>query len=173
MPRQSLILAAIALIGAQPAAAQRASLAIEQISPRAAAAAAVRVAPVRGAKSSAAVEERAREGGAAPAIAPEVVEACRRAQAEDRRAPEGVNCLAAIESLGQAQAQPTAEAALLPLFGQNSNVTGAPPGQAGGSADAEAVARQLSTGDVQPGGASGVAAIIGRDRAAPPPNAPR
>lgn len=173
MFKQSYSVVAIALMSVQPAAAQRGAIAIEQISSRPAAATAVRVAPVRGAKSSTVVQETPREGGAAPAIAPEVIEACRKAQAEDRPAPEGVDCLAAAEALGQAPAQTTAEAALLPLFGQNSNVTGAPAGPVAGSADADAVARQLSTGGVQAGGANGAAAIIGRERAAPPPNAPR
>jgi hypothetical protein len=173
MLRQSYIIAALALFGTQQAAAQRGSYAIEQITAKPSVATAVRVAPVRGATSSTAGPETAREGGAAPSVPPEVIEACRQAQAEDRPAPEGVNCLAAAEALGQAPAQLTAEAALLPLFGQNSNVTGAPAEQVAGSTNADAVARQLSTGDVQAGGANGAAAAIGRDRAAPPPNSPR
>jgi hypothetical protein len=109
---------------------------------------------------------------AAPVIAPEVIEACRQAQAEDRRPPEGIDCMAAMQAAAAAPAA-TAEGSLLQLFGQSANVTGPPSSQAGGSVNADAVARQLSTGDFQPGSADGAAAVAGRERAAPAPNSPR
>ncbi len=152
---------------AQPGAAT-----VQQISPRPAASAAARVAPVRGAKSSAAVQERPREGGAGAVVPPEMIEACRKAQAEDRPAPAGMDCLAVAQALAQ-PASLTAEAALLPLFGQSGDVTGTRTSQAGPSVNADDVARRLSTGEVQGLAADGVAAIVGRERAAPPPNSPR
>ena len=173
MSRHILSAAAVALLalGANGAWAQRGAIAVEQITPRAAASAAARVAPVRGAKSSNSAQEAPRER-AAQAVPPEIVEACRKAQAEDRRAPDGVDCLAVAQALAQA-APVTAEGALLPLFGQSSNVTGAPAVQGNPFANADAVARQLATGDIQAGAANGAAAIAGRERAAPPPNSPR
>ncbi len=158
---------AVSATGTHAAYAQRAAIAVEQISPRAAASASARIAPVRGTKSSNSAEEAPRER-AARTVAPEIVEACRQAQAEDRPAPNGVDCLA----VAQASPAPTvtAEAALLPLVGQAGNVTGAPDVQSGAFANADAVARQLSTGDIQAGAANGAAAIAGRERGAPPPN---
>ncbi len=162
---------AVSATGTHAAYAQRAAVAVEQISPRATASATARIAPVRGAKSSNSAGEVPREG-AARTVAPEIIEACRQAQAEDRPAPNGIDCLAVAQALPQA-GPATAEAALLPLVGQAGNVTGAPNVQPGGSANADAVARQLSTGDIQAGAANGAAAIAGRERAAPPPNSPR
>lgn len=174
MPRQPHLVAAITLcaLAAHPGWAQRPPVAMEQISARPAASAAVRIAPVRGARSSGPSQERPREGGGAVAIAPEIVEACRKAREEDRPAPDGIDCLAVAQALGEAPPA-TAEGSLLQLFGQSGNVTGAPAAQAGGSVNADAVARQLSTGEVQGGSADGAAAIVGRERAAPPPNSPR
>ncbi|MDP9414632.1 MAG: hypothetical protein M3Q08_11210 [Pseudomonadota bacterium] len=173
MSRHILSITAVALLalGAHGAGAQRGAVAIEQITPRPPASAAARVAPVRGAKSSNSGQEAPRER-AAQVVAPEIVEACRKAQAEDRPAPNGVDCLAVAQALGQ-DTSVSAEGALLPLFGQAGNVTGAPAVQGGPFANADAVARQLATGDIQAGAANGAAAIAGRERAAPPPNSPR
>jgi hypothetical protein len=164
---------ALALLAASGGEAQRSPVAIEQISPRPAATAAVRIAPVRSGKSSRAVTETPREGGARVSVAPEIVEACRKAQAEDRPAPDGIDCLAVAQTLAKQSTQLTAEAALLPLFGQQGDVTGAQTAQAGSSVNADAVARQLSTGDVQASTGNGAAAIVGRERDAPAPNNPR
>ena len=171
MLKQPAFIAALAVSASMAGAshAQRA-VTIEQITPRAAASAAARVAPVRGAKSSTAAEVAPE--GAARTISPEVIQACRQAQAEDRPAPNGIDCLAVARALEEPTST-TAEAALLPLFGQRGDVTGAPAGQVGGFADADTVARQLSTGDVQGAAANGAAGIVGRERAAPPPSAPR
>ena len=175
MPNRPHLMTAIALsaFAASAGQAQRNSVAIEQISPRTGGATSVRVMPVRGGKSSRAIAETPREGGARAAVAPEIVEACRRAQAEDRPAPEGIDCLAAAQALGEVANAVTAESALLPLFGQQGNVTGAQAAQTGPSVDADAVARQLSTGDVQANTGNGAAAVIGRERVSPPPNNPR
>jgi hypothetical protein len=175
MPNRPHLITAIALsaFAASAGQAQRNSVAIEQISPRSGAATAVRVVPVRGGQSSRAIAETPREGGARATVAPEIVEACRKAQAEDRRAPEGIDCLAVAQALAQSPNAVTAEAALLPLFGQQGNVTGAQATQTRPSVDADAVARQLSTGDVQTTTGNGAAAVIGRERVSPPPNNPR
>ena len=114
----------------------------------------------------------AREASA-PAIPPETIEACRKAQAEDRAPPPGLDCVAALQPAAAAAPDRSAEGSLLELFGQRADITGPPTTQNGGTVDADAVARQLSTGDVQAGAGSGVAAVIGRERAAPPPNPPR
>jgi hypothetical protein len=45
--------------------------------------------------------------------------------------------------------------------------------QADSSANADAAARQLATGNVDPIAGNGAAAIVGRQRAAPPPTSPR
>lgn len=163
---------ALVILGAGSVQAQRGAAVVDQISPRSAAAAVARVAPVRGAKSSSRVAETPREGGTKASVAPEVVEACRKARAEDRSAVNGIDCLTVVQPDTQARAV-TAEAALLPLFGQNGDITGVQATQTTPSVNADAVARQLSTGDVQAGVANGAAAVVGRERGAPPPNSPR
>ncbi len=90
---------------------------------------------------------------------------------EDRPAPEGIDCMAVAQALAQAAPEASAEGSLLGLLGQSGNVTGEPASRTRTSIDADAVARQLSAGDVQPG--SGAAGAIARDRGAPPPNSPR
>jgi hypothetical protein len=128
------------------------------------------VAPIRGRSSSAS----GREGllrTPAPAVAPELVEACRRSQAGDQSAPEGVDCMAALQETSRPVQVTTAEGSLLELFGQPGSVTTVATASSGPSIDANTVARDLSTGDVQ---STGVAAVLARDRAAtPPPSSPR
>ena len=128
------------------------------------------LAPIRDRSSSAS----AQEGGlksVAPAVPAEVVEACRLAQAEDRPPPEGVDCMAALQLLSQASSEATAESSLLEMFGQPGAVTTASNMPSGASTDADNVARNLSTGDVQN---TSVAGVVARDRvASPPPNSPR
>jgi hypothetical protein len=132
----------------------------------------VRVAPVRGKGSSSSVQE-AEGQKVPPRVSPEVVEACRAAQAEDRPPPEGVDCLAAIQASAEAeQNAATAESSLLQLFGQSGDVTGARNQRSGASVNADAVARQLSTGEVQPSSGGTAAGVIARERGAPS-NPPR
>ena len=63
----------------------------------------------------------------------------------------------------------TAESSLLELFGQSGNITVA-PAQSASSTNADAVARDLSTGDIQNNVTAG--AIV-RERVEPPPSSPR
>ena len=181
--RSSIIFAsAVAAVAAQPVAAQSSGAAVvDQISSRSVSATQasgggrtdlVRVMPVRGRGSSASTREAARETPV-PRVAPEVIEACRAAQAEDRPPPKGVDCMGAMQALAEAQPHSTAESSLLELFGQRGNVTGAANARANSSANADAVARQLSTGDVQPSSADSAAGAVARGRGAPPANPPR
>jgi hypothetical protein len=125
----------------------------------------VSIAAVKGESSSANSQV-----AAPPAVPPEVVEACRAALAEDRAPPPDVDCAVALRTADAAPA-PDAEGSLMALFGIRGVNTGAPAtAQAGNSVDADNVARQLSSGDVQ---GSGAAAIVARERAAPPPSSPR
>lgn len=107
-----------------------------------------------------------------PVVPPAIVEACRAAQAGDRPPPDGIDCMAAMQALAAPAAPTTAEGSLLQMFGLRSDVTGAPAAQPGDASNADAAARQLATGDVQAGTGSGAAAIVARDRGAPPPSAP-
>lgn len=163
-----LVAAAAAAALSAPAAAQGLAN-VEQVAP-AAPSNSITVAPVRGSRSSAAGVETAREAPA-PSVPPEIVEACRRAMAEDRPAPDGIDCMAVAQALAQAAPEASAEGSLLGLLGQSANVTGEPSNRARTSIDADAVARQLSAGDVQPG--SGAAGAIARDRAPPSSGSPR
>jgi hypothetical protein len=164
-----LAVAAVAGLPAFPAAAQpRSAIAVDQIPVRSAPRQ-INVTPVRGRSSSAS----ARENASVPTVAPEVIAACRAAQAEDRPPPDGIDCIAALQALAQAAAPTTAEGQLLELFGQRGNVTGPTNLQADSSANADAAARQLATGNVDPIAGNGAAAIVGRQRAAPPPTSPR
>jgi hypothetical protein len=169
--RFMLHLAVAAVVGmpASPAAAQpRSAIAIDQIPVRSAPNK-INVTPVRGRSSSALAQESAK----VPTVAPQVIAACRAAQAEDRPPPDGVDCIAALQALAQAAAPITAEGQLLELFGQRGNVTGSTTLQADSSASADAAARQLATGNVDPVAGNGAAAIVGRQRVAPPPTSPR
>lgn len=131
-----------------------------------------RVAPVRGKGSSSSAQEPVRQS-AAPRISPEVVEACRAAQEQDRPAPDGVDCIAALQAAAEAQQSgSTAESSLLQMFGQGGNMTGGANQRSRSSANADAVARQLSTGDVQPSSGDAAAGVIARERGAPA-NPPR
>jgi hypothetical protein len=154
-------------------------VAVEQVAPRAARHGtgleqSIHISAVRGARSVTAGKEVAREAVPA-AVSQQVVDACIKAQTEDRVAPEGVDCATALRRT--APAAPTAasaEGSLLELFGQRADITGSPVTSEVGSANADAVARQLSSGDVQAMTGSGAAGAVGRDRAgAPPTTSPR
>jgi hypothetical protein len=163
-----ILAAAIAALASHAGYAQRSSVSVEQVSRPLGVNAAVRVAPVRGGQSSSSSVQEALRENAAPPVPPEVVEACRQAQAEDRAPPQGVDCMAAMQSVAQIQPAVTAEGSLLELLGQSSNVTGATPVQRGALINADTVARQLATGDVQ--NASSIeAAAIARQGSSPPP----
>lgn len=165
----TLAIAAAAILPAGPALAQpRSAIAIDQIPVRGGSAR-VNVTPVRGRSSSASAQENAN----VPTVPPEVIAACRAAQAEDRPPPQGINCIAALQALSQVAAPATAEGTLLRLFGQRSNITGGTSVQSDSSANADAAARQLATGNVDPVAGNGAAVIAGRQRAAPPPTSPR
>jgi hypothetical protein len=86
-----------------------------------------------------------------------------------------LNCARVLEearSQGQDQsAQPNGEGVLLEMLGQSASVTGPAPAEQG-SANADSVARQLSTGAV-PGASGNEAAGVVARRDAPPPNQPR
>lgn len=155
--------AASPAIAAQP----RSPIAVPQV-PAGASAPNVQTAPVGGRGSSSSAQEEV----AAPVVPPEIVEACRAAQAGDRPPPDGIDCMAAMQALAAAQAPSNAEGALLDMFGMRSNVTGTSTVQPVDASSADAAARQLATGDVQAGTGTGAAAIVARDRGAPPPSAP-
>ena len=111
-----------------------------------------------------------RAAPAAPAApAPEVVEACREAGLRGA-ALEGVDCGTILQQADAQASQPSGEGALLELFGQRANVTGVGNSVPAAGVDADAVARQLSTGNTQGAGAAEIAA---RQREAPPANRPR
>jgi len=173
-PFRTLLAIASAAVLANSAQAQLlGSTTVEQIpakpAPAARAVDPVRVPAVRGTSSSASAREVQQETPA-PRVAPETIEACRAAQAEDRPPPAGIDCMAAMQTLAEAQPDATAEGSLLELFGQSGNITGAPSsGSVATSVSADNVARQVSTGEVS-GSAAG---IVARERVAPPPNNPR
>lgn len=108
---------------------------------------------------------------AAPAApAPEVVEACREAGLRGASVA-GVDCGTILQQADAQASQPSGEGALLQqIFGRRANVTGVGGNVPGASVDADAVARQLSTGNAQ---GAGAAEIASRQREAPPPNRPR
>jgi hypothetical protein len=81
--------------------------------------------------------------------------------------------MAAMQALAKAQPQATAESSLLELFGRNGNVTGTTDSGSRSTVNADAVARQLSTGDVQPASGDTAAGVAARERGAPPANQPR
>lgn len=107
--------------------------------------------------------------GASTAPAPEVVEACREAGLRGGQV-KGVDCAAILQAADAQLSQPSGEGTLLQMFGQRANVTGAQANRPVAGTDADAVARQLSSGDPQGNGAAGVAI---RNRDAPPPSRPR
>lgn len=95
------------------------------------------------------------------------IDKCRQAQIA-KVAPAGIDC-ARILSIVDAERRRTAEGTLLRLLGENSEVTRQTPARVANSADANAVARDISNGI-----ASGdVAAIAALQRGGAPPIAPR
>ncbi len=109
-----------------------------------------------------------RRSNAPPA---QLVELCRNAGLSGGATPDGLNCARVLEEAEGRAAQPNGEGVLLEMLGQSSSVTGPAPVEQQ-SVDADAVARQLSTGAVPGGSGSDAAgAIVRRD--APPPNQPR
>jgi hypothetical protein len=81
--------------------------------------------------------------------------------------------MAAMQALAEPQPAATAESSLLELFGQRGDVTGTAESGSRSSANADQVARQLSTGDVQPSSGTVAAGVAARERGAPPANPPR
>ena len=167
--------AALAAAGLQAAQAQGSRVGVQQLTlPRGVSAAvarpeAARLPQVRGTRGSSATT---REGGPQPAIplTQQMIDICRDAQSGGV-APEGVDCGAVLRAMAQAVAETTAEGSLLTILGQNRTVTVANT-QQGGLVDADAVARQLSTGDIQDTSSMGAAGVVLRQQSAPPPTAP-
>ena len=83
---------------------------------------------------------------------------------------EGVDCGTVLQQAEAQGPRRSGEGNLLEMFGQRANVTGVGNNVPATGADADAVARQLSTGNTQGAGAAEIAA---RQREAPPPNRPR
>jgi hypothetical protein len=120
------------------------------------------------------VSASSREGTGSTALrpagaAPEVVQACRDAGLRGTQI-KGVDCAAILQQAEALASQLSGEGTLLEMFGRRGNVTGVGGNVPAAGVDADAVARQLSTGNAQGAGAAEVAA---RQRDAPPPNRPR
>jgi len=82
---------------------------------------------------------------------------------------EGADCGAVLQAVDARASQPSGEGVLLGLTGQRTNNAAPDTGRSGATVDADAVARQLSTGNAQ-GNSAGE---IVRNREAPPANRPR
>ena len=156
-------------ISASVAAQSNRSATVDQI-PSASSSSTVRVQPVSGASSSSSAQPERPVAESMPSAPNELVEACRAAQNEDRPGPEGVDCVAVLQTPDAVEPGLTAEGSLLELFGQRSNVTGSAGNSVSTATSADAVARQISTGDFQAG--SEAAAVAARERAAPPSDSP-
>ena len=121
------------------------------------------------------VSASSREGTGSTALrpagaAPEVVQSCREAGLRGTEI-KGVDCAAILQQAEALASQPSGEGALLQqIFRRGANVTGVGGNAPAAGVDADAVARQLSTGNAQGAGAAEIAA---RQREAPPPNRPR
>ena len=120
-------------------------------------------------EGSGATALRARQGAPA-APAPELVEACREASLRGARV-EGIDCAAVLQQADAPVSQPSGEGVLLQMFGQRANVTTPDATASAATVNADAVARQLSTGNTQGNGAAEIA--VRQQRDAPPPNRPR
>jgi hypothetical protein len=110
---------------------------------------------------------------APPLLSRENVLACRRAQL-GTPLPENVNCDQVMRRLAELSAERSAEGTLLNMLGERNTVTrpGSIARESGLNPDA--IARQLSSGDVQGTGSnSDAAAIAVRQRSAPPSGSPR
>lgn len=108
----------------------------------------------------------ANPGSSAPP--PELVQACREAGLRGAGV-EGADCGAVLQAVDARASQPSGEGVLLGLTGQRTNNAAPDTGRSGATVDADAVARQLSTGNAQ-GNSAGE---IVRNREAPPANRPR
>lgn len=107
------------------------------------------------------------------ALSREVVLACRGAQLGNP-VPQGVNCDEVMRRLAEVAAERSAEGALLSMLGERNTVTRPDSTVRENGLNPDAVARQLSSGNVQGlGSNSDVAAIAARQRLAPQSGAPR
>jgi hypothetical protein len=95
-------------------------------------------------------------------LSEETVQACRNAEVGGAP-PEGVNCVAVLQTAEEAAAEVTAEGALLELLGQRGTML-EPAARRTEAFNADAVARQLSTDNVQDLTAGGAAGIAARQR---------
>lgn len=91
-----------------------------------------------------------------------VAELCRQAELQERPPPESVDCAAL--SRPRAQTLRTAEGSLLELLGISGTVTATPPAESTQPQDADAIARRLATGDVQPATDTNAAGVLNRQR---------
>jgi hypothetical protein len=105
--------------------------------------------------------------GASAAAPPEVIQACREAGLRGAGVA-GVDCGAVLQAANARASQPSGEGVLLGLTGQRANNAAPDANRSAATVDADAVARQLSTGNAQ-----GNSGEIIRSREAPPPNRPR
>jgi hypothetical protein len=106
--------------------------------------------------------------GASAAAPPEVVQACREVGLRGTGVA-GVDCGAILQAADARASQPSSEGVLLGLTGQRTNNAAPDTSRSAATVDADAVARQLSTGNAQ-GNSAGE---IVRSREAPPANRPR
>lgn len=130
----------------------------------------IRVAPVDVSRSSASEQQPVLGKGVEP-LTPAQLGACRDARERGRPAPDGAACVAAPAAAAR-RTTPTAEVSLLGMLGASLD-TGVGPTSEAESADADQVARQLSTGTFQGSVISDAAASVARDRAATPPPPPQ
>ena len=113
------------------------------------------------------------EGSGRSGPSEELVRACREAALRGV-ALQGADCAAILQSAEAQGPQASGEGTLLQMFGRNPNVSGGSSARGTGATGADAVARQLSTGDGQGAAASDAAAgVAARQRVAPPPRPPR
>ncbi len=113
-------------------------------------------------------QQRAATGqpAAIASVPQEVIEACEGPES-DRAAANGVDCAALLQALNEARRPPSAEQALLSAL-RPAGAAGAGASQRSGrSTNADDVARQLSTGDVQSPGATEAIGAIRQQGAGP------
>ena len=172
-PVCSFLIAAFAVAGAQATAQSGRAVRVDQIgtarpaasTPGAEQVTVPAVRTRRGATSSAGTgNSEELQPARTAAAAPHQIEACRNAQITGVRV-EGLNCTAIMRQ--ETPAAAGGEGTLLELFGQAGSLSGLSPDAAPVEAvDADAVARQLATGNAQDGTAAG--AVV-QDRAPPQP----
>lgn len=162
----------VALLSAQAVSAGAGSrVAVEQVSSPAPRAAYIAQTP-RNRSASQDTPAKAETAAAASAtvqssVPPGAIEACREAELQERAAPEGIDCAAVGASAEANRPVRTAEGSLLELLGIAGSITATPGAEAAQPQTADAIARRLATGDVQPGSDTVAAGVVTR-RSTPP-----